>query len=1071
MMDSKDPKDTAQTAQTQDQQAEAAEAVEITEEEYNEDEEEEYPRYKQSRSLSIRIFFMILTAAICLTAVGFVISSMQTNLYLDNYTEEIEDIFGELPGLLESAEENKERNTQTFDETYQSIAGAIAFMANHDAGFEMRRSKMVEYCELTHVDNVMIVSRDGRILAQAQSTHANFASSRFNLLRETFTTGGPSEEVQIKVDSRDWYYRYYAAAIDDERMVVIEQNANELDSLIENNGSTKSTLENVHFGQNGFLFTVSVKDYSFDYYPDSDLSGTDSLAAGLEISDLMDGKFSWSTINGVRYYCGVKKIGTLYYVAAVPVSDMESTRNTTVAVILFAFLAVAAIVIMYGIFAMRENERQGVSPDEVVRIGFFRVNRTIVQKAAVLSISGLVAILAVAFYMQTLFALSSESVTNSERAKEVKQTIEDANSRVSYLTAQYNERYLPTCQLIAYILDANPDLMNRSDLQALADIMNVQNIMIFDADEQLTATNSWYTGYTLSDDPEDSSYEFTKLLHGVAENVISEPEYEESTGELWQYIGVPLHDEDGYVNALVEISVRPSLIENVRASGTIESAMENVRAGSGGFAFAIDKEDDTFAYYPLNSSYVGDLAADHGIKETQLKDGFTDYLTIDGDKYYAASAETDHYYIYLADGQSELMAERVPLTVATGIAALIFVLFCGLLMIYEPEENLDESAAGSDESDRVINVQMPGGGTIRTESAASRWMNDNYKWDEMTAWQKTVTVLRWILAGAMLLVCVFVIFQNQIFKGSSIFAYILGGEWEYGLNIFAVSACILIICAVTTVVNILRRLLKSLSKILSARGETICRLIRSFLNYAMIIGLTFYCLLIIGIDGTTLLASAGILSIAISLGATQLITDIISGLFIIFEGEFRVGDIITVGDWRGTVLEIGIRTTKVEDPSQNVKIIRNSDVNNVINMTKNLSFVGLEFSIEYGESLERVESILAKELPLIPERLPAIVNGPFYKGVSELGNNSVIIKISMQCLESDRLQLVRDFNREIKLIFDKYNINIPFPQIVVNQPTKFKKATESEKIEAKEFNDQQKEAANKAGGAKESENT
>ena len=81
--------------------------------------------------------------------------------------------------------------------------------------------------------------------------------------------------------------------------------------------------------------------------------------------------------------------------------------------------------------------------------------------------------------------------------------------------------------------------------------------------------------------------------------------------------------------------------------------------------------------------------------------------------------------------------------------------------------------------------------------------------------------------------------------------------------------------------------------------------------------------MLVGVDTTTLLASAGILSIAISFGAKELVSDILSGLFIIFEGEFRVGDIIKVGDWRGAVVEIGVRTTKVEDGSQNIKVIRN----------------------------------------------------------------------------------------------------------------------------------------------------
>lgn len=152
-----------------------------------------------------------------------------------------------------------------------------------------------------------------------------------------------------------------------------------------------------------------------------------------------------------------------------------------------------------------------------------------------------------------------------------------------------------------------------------------------------------------------------------------------------------------------------------------------------------------------------------------------------------------------------------------------------------------------------------------------------------------------------------------------------------------------------------------------------------------------------------------------------------------------------------------MRTTKIMDPGQNVKIISNSNVSGVINMTRKNSYASCDVGIEYGESLERVESILAKELPKIKKRLPAIKEGPFYKGVVSLGDNSVNIRIVSQCAEGDRAQLGRDLNREMKLLFDKYDINIPFPQVVINDPKEYQKATESEKRRADAFNEAQKE--------------
>ena len=99
-------------------------------------------------------------------------------------------------------------------------------------------------------------------------------------------------------------------------------------------------------------------------------------------------------------------------------------------------------------------------------------------------------------------------------------------------------------------------------------------------------------------------------------------------------------------------------------------------------------------------------------------------------------------------------------------------------------------------------------------------------------------------------------------------------------------------------------------------------------------------------------------------------------------------------------------------------------------MTREHSFAFSDIGIEYGESLERVENILEKELPNIRRHIPAHV---MVRSIRELWNceSSVNIRVMAQCAETDRIQIGRDLNK-VKLLFDKYN-NIPFPQIVINQ--------------------------------------
>ena len=254
----------------------------------------------------------------------------------------------------------------------------------------------------------------------------------------------------------------------------------------------------------------------------------------------------------------------------------------------------------------------------------------------------------------------------------------------------------------------------------------------------------------------------------------------------------------------------------------------------------------------------------------------------------------------------------------------------------------------------------------------------------------------------------------------------------------------------------IRKVLKSLAKPLK-KGKAIVDIVCSLIKYVAVLVLLFFVLRAFGVDTTAILAGIGILGLVVGLGAQPLIADILAGLFIVFEGVFDVGDIIVYGGFRGTVKEIGIRTTQIVDTSGNVKIVNNSSLKEVINMTDQLSLAVCDIGIEYGESLERVEAILKAHLEEIKAAIPDIKEGPFYKGVAELGDSAVVIRFAAQCEEGARYQVERDMNRQFKLLFDKNNINIPFPQIVLNQPTTFEDATRKQQSDAKTFVAEQKE--------------
>ena len=256
-------------------------------------------------------------------------------------------------------------------------------------------------------------------------------------------------------------------------------------------------------------------------------------------------------------------------------------------------------------------------------------------------------------------------------------------------------------------------------------------------------------------------------------------------------------------------------------------------------------------------------------------------------------------------------------------------------------------------------------------------------------------------------------------------------------------------------------LLLLLSKIVftSKRASTIAKLLLSFLKWVIAIATIFLILGTWGANTVFMLASAGVVTLIVGLGFQALVADILAGIFIVFEGDFQVGDIAVIDGWRGTVKEIGVRTTKLVDAGGNIKIINNSDIRSIINQTQELSVAKCYVGTSYNDRIENIEKIIADNLDSIKEKIPAIVEGPFYKGVAELGPSSVDLLFVAKCKEDDIYQVQRDMNREIKIMFDNNGIGIPFPQITVSydEGNDSSKVTNATKKQAEAFVEEQKD--------------
>ena len=249
-------------------------------------------------------------------------------------------------------------------------------------------------------------------------------------------------------------------------------------------------------------------------------------------------------------------------------------------------------------------------------------------------------------------------------------------------------------------------------------------------------------------------------------------------------------------------------------------------------------------------------------------------------------------------------------------------------------------------------------------------------------------------------------------------------------TLFQIIAIILLMVTISSIVLFIADKLKPKS----AKARSFLTLIKSATSYiAFIVGF-FWCLAAIGVNVSTIFASVGILTLVVGFGAQSLVEDLITGIFLVFEDQFNVGDIIEVGGFRGTVESIGIRTTAIKDVGGNIKLINNSDLRNILNRSATDSVAVTTVSVSYGTDIEKVEKCFETLLPEVRAKYPDVfLEDPKYIGVQTLGESGVELKVIGKVNEKDIFSAARLLNREIKIGFDKSGIEIPFNQIVVHQ--------------------------------------
>lgn len=203
------------------------------------------------------------------------------------------------------------------------------------------------------------------------------------------------------------------------------------------------------------------------------------------------------------------------------------------------------------------------------------------------------------------------------------------------------------------------------------------------------------------------------------------------------------------------------------------------------------------------------------------------------------------------------------------------------------------------------------------------------------------------------------------------------------------------------------------------KGRTLVPLLHSTCQYVLYFGSGLVMLRALGVDTTPILAGAGILGLAVGLGAQSLVTDVVSGFFILFENQYLVGDCVQIGGAVGTVEAVGIRVTQVRDARGKLHLIPNGQIKGVVNYSKGYINAVVDVKVPSGSDLEATFRMMAEAGRRLKERHEEVLADTEIQGVVELGTSEMTVRAVTKVKPGTHEAMENEYRRLLKIVFDE----------------------------------------------------
>lgn len=865
-------------------------------------------------------------------------------------------------------------------------------------------------------DSGMVVRVTNGSIDLPREAAGMFSELSADTVRDEYTqtigvkTKGEAEPVDVILTSGriagDWYYVKWTPV-------------QEYTDYIKSYFDKEHLLEEISELYRGETFLAAVNDNDTDgekgtiLYETKGLKDFGTIAElGVTEEDLRKDYFVLSLHSGDEYICTPAELesGRVFVCCDSVMEEKAAFVGDILTQIVFAsFLFVVLIVWCYYATAMASTNQ--LDDDQIRNYTPEAVKRRTVRLGSM----SVLLVFTVAFLTVAMQYMYQEDKVGSAALTLLEKQVEAESQTAPQMNKKDTERYAFLGREISELLTEHPDYMEKNRLAELAGIIAADYLIVFDENGEEIGCSESYTGFSLGMTEGDPSADFRRLLRGI-HTVIHEAGEDFITGETRQIVGVryDLPDKAGKYGAIL-ISI-PLKSEKENPDDLIgKRGFYRTMASTGEMILEIDPvsqivEDGS------REEYIGSDALGLGFKKESLLDRHMDFFRIDGKWYFGISRLIKgKICYYLADNTTMLV-------IGMGFALFTAVIFMAGYWLTS-KYALHEYTTENYEKYVALILEAKKKGQERLDETTPSMGAYIEKWDALLPEQKTKRVFQ-VGMGIFMSMLLLIAVSDLPMSGHSVLNFIIEGNWTKGLNVFGIVAAIMVVSIEYLLFLIVKVYFLVLYGVLDAKGETVGRLVRSFINYILIAVTIFLTLNFLGVDTATLLASMGLMSLAISLGAKDIVADILSGIALVFDGTYNVGDTIETGGFKGKVIEIGIRSTKLLGAGNEIKTINNSSIGNVTNLSKRTSFCSVSFTVRATESLDEIEAMLERELPAYKDKIPGIIRGPVFWGVAGVADGKMTLEIGAEAREEERYAVERGLNRMLQSLYERKLIEI-----------------------------------------------